>query len=154
MLEGEQWTAADVTAIVGNPFYYCQIDPLLCQPYRPLQSEDEWVARNRELLAELGSEQWLGLFLRVMRGEAGQRHHLSDPPTQAQSTSALMNPVLAINIPPVFGLAHQPMFGAHEWVQMGTTMLAEQTPKTYLRNLLAVLKGTGMTGNGGFFGYQ
>ena len=62
------FTPADVTGIVGNPFYAINIAPVLAQPHPPLISEQEWITANIKLIEDLGPEAYLHNLLSILKG--------------------------------------------------------------------------------------
>ncbi|WP_309114635.1 hypothetical protein [Saccharothrix sp.] len=68
----EEWTPGDVAAMIANPFYAIEIDPMLAQPHQPMISEDEWVASNIELIGQLGPDAYLRNLLAVLKGNYPQ----------------------------------------------------------------------------------
>lgn len=66
--EGD-WTPADVSAMISNPFYAIEFDSALSEPHEPMVSEDEWVAANIQLIRELGPEPYLRNLLAILKGD-------------------------------------------------------------------------------------
>ena len=62
------FTPADVTGIVGNPFYAINIAPVLAEPHPPLISEQEWITANIKLIEDLGPEAYLHNLLSILKG--------------------------------------------------------------------------------------
>jgi hypothetical protein len=62
------WTPAQVTGIIGNPFYAINIAPVLAEPHPPLISEDQWVANNVKLIEDVGPEAYLRNLLSILKG--------------------------------------------------------------------------------------
>lgn len=62
------WTPGDVAALITNPFYAINIDPMLAEPHDPLISEDEWIAANLKEIEEQGAEAYLRNLLSVLKG--------------------------------------------------------------------------------------
>jgi hypothetical protein len=58
----------DVAAILSNPFYAIQIDPVLAEPHEPLVDEETWIKANVKGIAELGPEVYLRNLLSVLKG--------------------------------------------------------------------------------------
>jgi hypothetical protein len=67
-MPNEEWTPADVTAMIANPFYAIEIDEDLAIPHEPMISEDGWVKANVQLINELGSEAYLRNLLSILKG--------------------------------------------------------------------------------------
>jgi len=67
-MPNDEWTPADVTAMIDNPFYAIEIDEDLAIPHEPMISEDEWVKANVQLINELGSETYLRNLLAILKG--------------------------------------------------------------------------------------
>jgi len=65
-----QWTPADVSAMIANPFYAVEFDPALAAPHDPLVSEDQWVEANARLIDELGPRPYLRNLLAILKGQA------------------------------------------------------------------------------------
>jgi hypothetical protein len=63
-----EWTSADVSALIGNPFYAINIEPALAEPHEPLISEDEWIAANVKQIEDLGPEPYLRSLLSILKG--------------------------------------------------------------------------------------
>ena len=61
-------TPADVTGIIGNPVYAINIAPVLAEPHPQLISEEQWVATNAKLIADLGPETYLRNLLSILKG--------------------------------------------------------------------------------------
>jgi hypothetical protein len=64
----EAWTPGDAGALIGNPFYAINIDPMLAEPHEPLVSEDQWVAANVKQIEDLGPEAYLRNLLSILKG--------------------------------------------------------------------------------------
>lgn len=62
------WTPADVTGVIGNPVYAINIAPVLAEPHPLLISEEQWVATNAKLIADLGPEAYLRNLLSILKG--------------------------------------------------------------------------------------
>ncbi len=57
-----------VAALLGNPFYAIQIDPMLAEPHEPLVVEETWIKANVQSIGELGPEAYLRNLLSVLKG--------------------------------------------------------------------------------------
>jgi len=62
------WTPADVTGIIANPFYAINIAPVLAEPHPLPISEDQWVASNIKLIKDLGPDAYLRNLLSILKG--------------------------------------------------------------------------------------
>jgi hypothetical protein len=62
------WTPAEVTGLVGNPFYAINIDPVLAQPHPPLISEQDWINANVKLLDDLAPHAYLENLHSILKG--------------------------------------------------------------------------------------
>jgi hypothetical protein len=58
----------DVAALLSNPFYAIQIDPMLAEPHEPLVDEEAWIQANVQSIEELGPEAYLRNLLSVLKG--------------------------------------------------------------------------------------
>ena len=58
----------DVAALLSNPFYAIQIDPMLAEPHEPLVDEETWIQANVQSIEELGPEVYLRNLLSVLKG--------------------------------------------------------------------------------------
>jgi hypothetical protein len=58
----------DVAALLINPIYAISIDPDLTGPHETIVARAQWVAANRQLIAEIGVEEWLYQLLAVLEG--------------------------------------------------------------------------------------
>jgi hypothetical protein len=63
-----EWTPGDVSAVVGNPFYAINIDPVLAATHEPMIGEDEWIAANVKQIEDLGPEAYLRNLLSILKG--------------------------------------------------------------------------------------
>lgn len=63
-----EWTPADISAMIANPFYAIEFDPTLAARHDPIISEDQWVTANAQLITELGSEPYLRNLLAILKG--------------------------------------------------------------------------------------
>jgi hypothetical protein len=59
---------ADVSALIGNPFYAINIDPVLSEPHPRLVSEEQWIAANVNPIEDLGPEAYLRNLLSILKG--------------------------------------------------------------------------------------
>jgi hypothetical protein len=59
---------ADVSALIGNPFYAINIDPVLSEPHPRLVSEEQWIAANVGQIEDLGPEAYLRNLLSILKG--------------------------------------------------------------------------------------
>jgi hypothetical protein len=66
--EPDDWTEGDVNALLGNPFYAIEIDPVLAEPHPPLVSEEKWIAANVKTIEEIGPEAYLRNLLSILKG--------------------------------------------------------------------------------------
>lgn len=64
----DEWTPGDLSAILGNPFYAINLNPVLAEPHEPLVSEEEWIAANVRQIEELGAEPYLRNLLSILKG--------------------------------------------------------------------------------------
>ncbi len=64
----EEWTPGDISAMLGNPFYAINIDPMLAEPHETTISEDLWLEANVKQIEELGSEVYLRNLLSILKG--------------------------------------------------------------------------------------
>ena len=67
-MPNDEWTPADITGMVANPFYAIEIDESLSMLHEPLISEDQWVEANVRLIEELGPEPYLRNLLSILKG--------------------------------------------------------------------------------------
>jgi hypothetical protein len=67
--------AGEVAAILGNPFYAIQIDPVLAEPHEPLVDEETWIGANVRSIEELGPEAYLRNLLSVLKGNSPKSGH-------------------------------------------------------------------------------
>jgi hypothetical protein len=58
----------DVAALISNPFYAIQIDPMLAEPHEPLTGEETWIRANVQSIEQLGPEAYLRNLLNVLKG--------------------------------------------------------------------------------------
>lgn len=64
----DEWTPADISEMIANPFYAIEFDPALTIRHDPIISEDQWVAANVQLITELGPEPYLRNLLTILKG--------------------------------------------------------------------------------------
>ena len=62
------WTPADVSGLIGNPFYAINIDPVLANPHELPLSEEQWIAANVRQIQDLGPETYLRNLLSILKG--------------------------------------------------------------------------------------
>lgn len=62
-------TDADVMAIQINPFYAIELHEDLFVAHPPSVSEEDWLAANVSIVAEIGAEAFLRKLLPVLKGE-------------------------------------------------------------------------------------
>jgi hypothetical protein len=67
------WTPAEVSALIGNPFYAINIDPILAEPHPPLISEEQWIAANITQIENLGPDAYLRNLLSILKGNYPKR---------------------------------------------------------------------------------
>jgi len=60
----------DLNALIGNPFYVIEIDPVLAEPHEPIVSEDDWIAANVKSIKQLGPEPYLRNLLSILKGSS------------------------------------------------------------------------------------
>lgn len=65
---GDESTPADMLAMIANPFYAIEFDPVLTAQHEPIISEDQWIAANVQLIIELGPEPYLRNLLTILKG--------------------------------------------------------------------------------------
>ena len=65
----DDWTPGDITALLGNPFYAIEFDPVFAEPHEPLVSEDEWIGANLKTIEEIGPEPYLRNLLAILKGD-------------------------------------------------------------------------------------
>ncbi|MCD0450658.1 recombinase family protein [Actinocorallia sp. API 0066] len=66
--DGKQWVSSDIARLMVNPIYAIEIDPQLAWPHEPIVSEEEWIAVNLRMIAEVGPESFLRTLLHVLKG--------------------------------------------------------------------------------------
>lgn len=64
----EEWTPGDVGALIGNPFYAINLDPILAEPHEPLIDEETWIQANVKQIEDLGPEAYLRNLLGILKG--------------------------------------------------------------------------------------
>jgi hypothetical protein len=99
------FTEDNLQRIIINPFYAITVAPQLTVEHEPPMGEAEWVRANASLMKEMGTERWLRHLLDVLEGKVGA----PDEP---------VNPSRAVNIDPVFAVAHPPLIGRDMWVDV------------------------------------
>jgi hypothetical protein len=79
---------AHISALIGNPFYAINIDPVLSEPHPPLVSEKQWIAANVSQIEDLGPEAYPQNLLSILKGNypRGLRGHR---PTEIAQSHAL-----------------------------------------------------------------
>jgi hypothetical protein len=66
--DGSNWVPSDIARMLMNPFYAIDINPSLALPHEPLISEEEWIAVNLQMIADIGPESFLRTLLHVLKG--------------------------------------------------------------------------------------
>ena len=66
--DGSSWVPSDIARMLMNPFYAIDIDPSLTLPHEPLVSEEEWIAANLRMIADIGPESFLRTLLHILKG--------------------------------------------------------------------------------------
>ncbi len=59
----------DAEHMLINPFYAINITPDLVGEHEPLVSGAQWVAANKKLIEEIGTQAWLEKLLAVLQGD-------------------------------------------------------------------------------------
>jgi hypothetical protein len=141
------FTEDNLQRIITNPFYAITVAPQLTREHEPSIGEAEWVQANASLMREMGSERWLRQLLDVLEGKVG----VPDQP---------INPSRAVNIDPVFAVAHPPLIEREMWVDVNAKHIRNMGAEEWLRQLLDVLNGDivtaeeiGLAPPEGTFGY-
>jgi hypothetical protein len=62
------WTPAEVSGLIGSPFYAINIDPILATPHELLISEEQWIAANVKQIQDLGPEAYLRNLISLLKG--------------------------------------------------------------------------------------
>lgn len=88
-----RFTEDSLQRIIINPFYAITVVPQLTEEHEPPMGNAEWVQANASLIREMGSARWLRQLLDVLEGKA-------DAP------EGPINPSQAVNIDPLFAVAH------------------------------------------------
>lgn len=118
----------DIQSIIMNPFYAITVAPQLVEEHLPSIRDKEWVKANASLIGEIGAEQWLTQLLDVLEGSIVARQEY-------------MSPFNAINIDPMFAVAHPPILDKERWIQANVMLLPQLGIKQWLEQLLNVLEG-------------
>jgi len=58
----------DLKTVFIYPIYAVSIDPDLVVPHEPLVSKQRWVDTNKNLIAEIGLDEWLHRLLAILEG--------------------------------------------------------------------------------------
>jgi hypothetical protein len=66
--DGSTWVPSDIARMLMNPFYAIDINPNLALPHEPLLSEEEWIAANLRMIADIGPESFLRTLLHILKG--------------------------------------------------------------------------------------
>ena len=71
-----------MTGIIGNPVYAINIAPALAKPHPVLISEQQWVATNAKLIADIGPEAYLHNLLSILKSTypTAEPSQLTAPP--------------------------------------------------------------------------
>jgi hypothetical protein len=64
----DEWTPADTTAILINPYFAIDIDSKLARPHEKPVSESHWIAANAQMIRGWGPEVYLQNLLAVLKG--------------------------------------------------------------------------------------
>jgi hypothetical protein len=141
------FTEDSLQRIIVNPFYAITVAPQLTEEHEPPMGDAEWVRANASLMEEMGSARWLRQLLDVLEGKA-------DVP------EGPINPSQAVNIDPLFAVAHPPLIEREMWVDVNTKHIRNMGAEGWLRQLLDVLDGdivtaqeVGFAPPGSTFGY-
>lgn len=73
----DESTPADISAMIANPFYAIEFDPVLAAQHKPIISEDQWIEANVQLITEFGPEPYLRKLLATLKRHPDREHHLS-----------------------------------------------------------------------------
>lgn len=68
MSDFDEWTPADSTAILINPYFAIDIDPTLSLPHGKPVSEEHWIDANAQMIRHWGAEVYLQNLLAVLKG--------------------------------------------------------------------------------------
>ncbi|TDD32016.1 hypothetical protein E1287_24450 [Actinomadura sp. KC06] len=68
MSDFDEWTPADSTAILINPYFAIDIDPTLTLPHGKPVSEEHWIDANAKMIRHWGAEVYLQNLLAVLKG--------------------------------------------------------------------------------------
>src|SRR5690242_20660900 len=97
------FTEDSLQRIIINPFYAITVAESLTEEHEPSMGEAEWVLANASLMEEMGNEWWLRQLLDVLE-------------CKAPAPEGLIDPSQAINIDPLFAVAHPPLIEREMWV--------------------------------------
>jgi len=143
-----QFTEDNLQRIIINPFYAISVAPQLTEEHEPAMSEAGWVQANASLMREMGSALWLRQLLDILEGKAG-------------APEEPINPSQAVNIDPLFAVAHSPLIEREMWVDVNVSHIRNMGVEGWLMQLLDVLGGdivtageVGFAPPGGPFGYS
>ena len=141
------FTEDSLQRIIVNPFYAITVAPQLTEEHEPPMGDAEWVQANASLMEEMRSARWLRQLLDVLEGKA-------DVP------EGPINPSQAVNIDPLFAVAHPLLIEREMWVEVNTKQIRNMGAEGWLRQLLDVLDGdivtaqeVGFAPPGSTFGY-
>lgn len=125
-------TEEHIQRIVMNPFYAIRVASRLVISHVPSLRDEDWIAKNKALIQEMGAEQWLTLLLETLQGDAGEE-------------SDAINPYQAINIDPMYAQEHAPVYSVEQWIQMNTLRLKKIGTERWLSLFLDILEGDFVT---------
>lgn len=152
MFETGIWTAADVAAVLANPFYAITFDVDLCMQWGPLLlDEGTWVERNAQLIAAIGASAWLDALLRALQGNEGE----PGAPRYPVEVWMQVNPATAVLIHESFAAPHVRALSEEEWIGDNVRLMTEDLGVVpYMKSLLAILRGATVMPDGTFFGFR
>src|SRR2546429_2419815 len=122
------FTEDSLQRIIVNPFYAITVAPQLTEEHEPPMGDAEWVQANASLMEEMGSARWLRQLLDVLEGKA-------DVPEEP------INPSQAVNIDPLFAVAHPPLIEREMWVDVNVSHIRNMGVEGWLMQLLDELGG-------------
>ena len=68
-MDGTQFTQAEISKIVANPFYcLSSVHPIFAQDHEALISEEMWIEPATAAIKDMGAEKFLRLLLENLKG--------------------------------------------------------------------------------------
>jgi hypothetical protein len=119
----------EVEEQVANPYFTIILADYLFEPHELERAKEDWVAKNAQLMSEIGPREWLKQLLDILAAKSS-----------GKPKNPLINPYPVVTFSQKLKRNDDPRFPRKVWVGANVNAISEISPTNWLWRLLKVLE--------------